>query len=332
MTLTLKHTAGAIIATALMTSQAFGGQIVKNGGAIVNGDCYVENGTWIRVTELLDFYEAKVLRSWQLALGDASVSVEDKVEMMLSRLEQVDPTRAVDIRAWLATFDQERGWLNNGAELPTVDDVGEITQVLPNGCRVRQAAGQRLPDNPPFDPYYIINTSWWNQLDNDSRAGLIVHELIYRDGVRRGHLNSIGTRFLTSLLATDLVDRGVITPDVYSGILFRNRFDSFTYYRLRYYPEAQLTSTEAAQAFCANLAADSEIVWLYDYNRLTAGSSSFELSSFKTSALGRYLFEKPEAARLFRTLQGVVRLTPVGFMKLAEDQELPAPALCSVQD
>ncbi len=319
------------LAFALSAAPALAGQIVKNGGAVVSGECFLDDsGTPVVATEIVDFYEAKILRGWDLALGEPTEPVEAKIEKMLNRLAVVDPERAEVIRGWYATFDSERAWLRNGASLPQVDDVGEIREVLPLRCFIYQAAGQRIPENLPFDPFYIVDVRWWDKLNNDSKAGLVVHELIYRDGVRRGHTQSVGTRFLTALLATDLIDRGQIGPDVYKGILFRNRFDSYTYNGFRLYPEQSFTNEAAAKEFCANLTVDSQLPYLSG-SYLLVDNNNFGHTAFKTSPLGSYLLSLPEDRRVFWTLSGTVKLNIGGFSNSDIYQNAPAPALCYVR-
>lgn len=320
----------SLIAT-FAAAPALAGQIVKNGGAIVNGECYRDDsGNPVAATEIVDFYEAKVLRSWDLALGEASDSVESKVEKMFARLAVVDPDRAAVIRGWYATFDAERAWLRNGASLPSVDDTGDIASVLPPNCNIRQAAGQRIPENLPFDPYYIVDVRWWDQLNNDSKAGLIVHELIYRDGVRRGHVQSVGTRFLTALLATDLIDRGQITAEVYQGILFRNKFDSYTAGNYRLYPERVVATIAEAQAFCAGLADDSQVPGMSSSNLYVDGTY-FSHSAFKGSAIGRFVLALPDAQRVIWAAGEVVKVLTSQFSTADIYQNVPAMALCYVR-
>jgi hypothetical protein len=59
-------------------------------------------------------------------------------------------------------------------------------------------------DSPvsPSDKQYFLSRPLWQKLDNDSRAGLVLHEVIYTDALRFGQKNSINVRKINSHLAS----------------------------------------------------------------------------------------------------------------------------------
>lgn len=317
-----------------LSAAGFAAQIVKNGGAIVSGTCYqTADHQPVSGTEILDFYEWRLNRHWTPDLGAPDLAVADKIEHMLRRLERLDPARVTLLRGWLATFDQERAWLDNGGSLPSVDDIGGIREILPSGCTVLQAAGQRIPLNPPFDPYYIIDQALWNRLNNDSRAGLILHELIYRDGVNRGHDDSIGTRFLVAMLASDLIDRGAISTEEYQRSLFRYRFDSYSVGYFRLYPDHPVSASDA-RAFCEGLASNAELAKAEGGYIRNSSGHDVNLAYFKSSAVGRYILALPSDMRLIFLVSydvlKIYRLYSSGLV-LNADQNVTALPLCSVE-
>src|SRR4051812_10718140 len=75
-----------------------------NGGGVVV--CRSADGT-IQKAELLDFYEARVLRNLTLDLGDANLDFNKKIENVLTKLSKVSPIRAQKYRNIYSKFFKE---------------------------------------------------------------------------------------------------------------------------------------------------------------------------------------------------------------------------------
>lgn len=84
-----------------------------------------------------------------------------------------------------------------------IPDSGNI--VIPKGCTIEQIANQSAPLYAD-DPRYIIDQSLWSLLDNQNRAGLILHEIIYREAIELGHDNSVSTRFLNANMSSRKIE------------------------------------------------------------------------------------------------------------------------------
>lgn len=163
-----------------------------NGGDVV---VCIADGR-IRSVELLDFYEAKTLRKIQYSLGDKILSVEAKIELALSRLSPFSPVRVQDYLTQTRSFYSEALFLK-GVKLDDIPDAGYLA--LPIGCHIEQIVIQKEP-RFPGDPRFLVSQDLWDFLDNDSRAGLILHEVIYREAISYGHTDSIATRYFNSLI------------------------------------------------------------------------------------------------------------------------------------
>ncbi|MDX9731714.1 MAG: hypothetical protein RBT63_08085, partial [Bdellovibrionales bacterium] len=161
-----------------------------NGGYAVV--CRNQDGS-ISKAELLDFYEGRILRGLSVELGEPTASLEQKVEIMLQRLEQVSPFRAQTYRLQFATFFKETRFLKD-VQLADIGDA--IPIAIPKNCGAEPVVNQREPEFP-LDPRYVIDEEIWDELAQDDRAGLIVHELVYRELKQETSLN---TRYITSLL------------------------------------------------------------------------------------------------------------------------------------
>jgi hypothetical protein len=170
------------------------GRTVGNGGDVLV--CRNQDGT--DSYELLDFYEGRALRNIQVDLGPAELTLPEKIEIALKRLERVSERRAKTYRTQAATFFQESLFLTD-AGLIDVPDSDHF--IIPHNCHLQQIANQSEPLYPE-DKRYIIDQSLWNQLDKNNQVGLILHEIIYREALAIGQVNSISTRLLTSNISS----------------------------------------------------------------------------------------------------------------------------------
>jgi hypothetical protein len=176
-----------------------GGQEVGNGGdAVVCRDA----GGNITSAELLDFYEARVLRGIDRDLGDPSLSVDAKTGIVVKRLAPLSPVRVDVYTMWLKAFMDNAQFLS-GVQLVEVPDSDHLA--FPKDCKVEQLAIQKEPEFPE-DKRYTVNKDIWDRLDNDSRAGLMLHEIIYREAIAAGAKDSVGARYLNSRLCSHEAD------------------------------------------------------------------------------------------------------------------------------
>lgn len=200
------------------------GHEVGNGGdAVICHSAYPELGG--KSTAVLDYFEARARWRWTLALGAPDLSVAAKIEMVLSRVDAVDPDRAALYRSYWTTFWSETETLAN-AHLPDLPDDGPIALPGPD-CQLVQAAIRREP-HLPGDKRYSISKEVWEQLDNDNQAGLILHELIYREASGLGQSTSINARYYNALASAnrlveltqadyvDLLQRTLGLPAIFS--------------------------------------------------------------------------------------------------------------------
>jgi hypothetical protein len=126
------------------------------------------------------------------------------VEFWLSRLDRLDRARADLYREYLQAFPRE--WsLVDDQEFRDMPDEGQVD--VPDDCEAHQVAVQRQPATS-LERRYMVSLAMWRRLDPLDRAGLILHEIVYREGLTRGHDDSYYVRQLTALLAdAEAVDR-----------------------------------------------------------------------------------------------------------------------------
>ncbi len=188
-----------------------GGQVVGNGGDLVV--CYMGDGTpQVKTAELSDFFEGREIYQhvhlekqqddlWKLKWPHI-------VKIVLDDLRIHDPQRAdfyekqvpifVDAENSHTGRNQDVGFLS-GLELPDVPDSGGI--ILPANCVIKQGAIFKTREFPD-EPIFLINRDYWKHLSEMSKAGLVLHELIFKEAKTFAAVNSRAVRNFNSLLFT----------------------------------------------------------------------------------------------------------------------------------
>lgn len=172
-----------------------GGRVGSGGGLVV---CR-EADQSIRSVELLDYYEARTQRGFQLELSKLSGHWKAQTQQLIDRLQKVSPLRVQIYSDWLKTVDAEILFLAD-AKFSTIPDTGHVA--VPQGCSFEQGAVQIAP-RFQGDKRYFINDDLWQKMNSSQRAGLIMHEFLYREAMSYGHTDSISVRYLSGYIAND---------------------------------------------------------------------------------------------------------------------------------
>lgn len=162
--------------------------------------------------EVLDVFEARVMRGFQLELGGPGVSLEEKLNILINRLEAYSPGRASRYREWGDSFLSEAQFFR-GMNFGDVEDSDHI--LIPSNCKLKQIIIQQKVDFPE-DRRYMVNEDLWDQLDNDNKAALVLHELIYRELQSE---TSVNVRYFNSFLFSNEISR--LTHDEFKKLLER---------------------------------------------------------------------------------------------------------------
>lgn len=200
------------------------GDIRGNGG---DGIACLESDGLVHV-QLFDFYEAEAMRGIRHDLGGAELTTDAKVELALGRVERLDPDLAAWLRGEWATFGQSLRFTT--APLADVPDQGDTP--IATACTLVQVAIQRTPEFP-HDTRYLVHQPAWERMDADNQAGLIMHELLYRAGVRHGHKDSRRVRYLNSLITSQELETWTIESFktlLIDLIFYRDMFDHSEYW------------------------------------------------------------------------------------------------------
>lgn len=174
------------------------GHSVGNGGDVVVCDSNYESMNDKKMM-ILDYYQAS--NDWGMMpdLGGTELSVDEKVHLVIQRIAKKDPNRAALYAEYYNSFWDEAEILTYGY-FPEIPDDGPIS--LPGAdCVVEQAAYQQKPILD-HDKRYYFKGELWQKLDSDERAGLILHEIIYRETISAGEKDSRTARYFNALAAS----------------------------------------------------------------------------------------------------------------------------------
>ena len=192
-----------------------GGLVGNGGGTVV---CRDETHR-IKTIQLLDYYESMLHPGMKIDIQNLSGDWKAKANAVIERVRAKSEMRYQLYSKWLEKFESER-LLLEGVQFSTVADSGYIG--VPIGCAFEQAAIQRRP-NFSEDPRYFINSELWNAMDDSQKAGLVLHEIIYREAIGYGHTDSIRARYLTGLYSSE--GFGAQTLDQYWKVLDQAHFE-----------------------------------------------------------------------------------------------------------
>ncbi|MCB9024674.1 MAG: hypothetical protein H6625_00015 [Bdellovibrionaceae bacterium] len=179
-----------------ISSQAQAGvRIVGNGGDVIV--CKDSSDKIVRI-ELLDHFEAINYRNQIIDLGPEELNIQDKLEIAFQRLKRLSPDRAKLYHEWADSFFAEAQFRE---DLDLIDIPDSDHSILPKGCNVQQIVNQATI-LLPGQKRYTIDNSLWSLLSNTQKAGLILHEVVYREALQLKHTHSVNARILASLMAS----------------------------------------------------------------------------------------------------------------------------------
>lgn len=172
------------------------GNVVGNGG---NAVVCKEPGTGIfRSAELLDYYEARILRNLSIKMDSERDEVE-RAAKAVSRLKHLDANKVEQWTKRIREFKSQASFVS-GVTLTSIPDANPVA--IPNGCELQQAAIRRAVVYDG-ESTFLVNKDIWEKLSDDDKAGLILHEVIYEDHAQIGEKTSNSARFLNATLASD---------------------------------------------------------------------------------------------------------------------------------
>ncbi len=170
---------------------------IGNGGDVI--DCQ----DVMIAPRLLDYYEMEQMRGIPIDIS-INATLDETMQILLQRIAIVNPILSETFRINYENFNKEAAFVPN-ATLVDIPDSKHVA--IPKGCDVKQIVIQQAPKMPK-DKRYIVSKDLWDRMSARDRAGLIMHELIYREVLDRAE-NSIAVRYLNAIYATGSYPREI---------------------------------------------------------------------------------------------------------------------------
>src|SRR5665213_2956999 len=178
-----------VLVLLFFTAKSFAGNEVGNGGNAVVCKTSVQ---------LLDFYEAKVLRS---VVPDPKITGSDPYEIVKARLkllEKIDPKSAKIFGSNLERLRQDVSF-EDDISIRAIDDSAHAFVPKDPDCEVKQLAVLRKKPLPG-EKRILVNNVIWKKMAPVQQAGLLLHEIIYEHLAFLGETDSAKARFLVTYL------------------------------------------------------------------------------------------------------------------------------------
>lgn len=188
------------------------GTTIGNGGFVVSCENKIQ---------LLDYYE---IEQKGLSLEEIpGANLDEKVEYLLSKLEKIDPNRAKNYRFQYVNYWNKKNRILNveglhlnyeqtqNQDLLTRFGIGKVN--IPKSCELVLAVSQYYSPVEGAPLSISIYEPVWERLDLNTKAGIILHELFYREYLVKYHkllsptpqnLNSMSVRHLNGILGAQI--------------------------------------------------------------------------------------------------------------------------------
>lgn len=172
------------------SNQSYAGHSVGGGGTGVV--CHDANED-ISSIEIYDYFYARKLGR-DINLGPSNETYQTQAQVALDRLAKLSPLRAKKYADQIRSFEspQEANFLKD-TSIFHVPDLGQPVLDPGPGCELVQIVFQQEP-RFSRDKRYLINEFYWKLLNQTQKAGLVLHEVIYREAMSYGQNDSSGAR------------------------------------------------------------------------------------------------------------------------------------------
>ncbi len=207
-------------------------QYKKKGGFSSGGGgnsvvCFNGSGEATEI-ELLDYYEGiRRDNSAVKGIGMPGDSVEEKIVNAFSTLENEYPRLSVKLKnraLWLHENIQAHLIESTDGQLSPVYDMNIpfVPQYNEAGdeCMIVRFAVQYREHVEGQKKFYFVKELYESELtDDDTRAGIIIHEIIYEEAIKNGAINSDFVRWLTYIIGSKKI--GQMSQNEIAGLEYQ---------------------------------------------------------------------------------------------------------------
>lgn len=181
-----------------------GGHEVGNGGNSIVCETVNATGEKTKYAHVLDLYEARELYRLEPVTNTDGLSEKPLARQIVSKLEALDETYAQLVRVQLEDVVRKISLLAPGQGLTPIPDSFHVS--YPKYCDIKQLA------NYTKEFGILIDQDIWNLLDPINRAGLFVHEAVYKtERDLFGATDSISARKIVAYLFS----KSALTPEIW---------------------------------------------------------------------------------------------------------------------
>lgn len=185
-----------------LSSAVYAGHGAGNGGNAVV--CYSKPNQ-IQSIELFDYWEmSRAFPTFgQIDLGGPKLTVVEKVQLFTKRMAEFNPKLAKDVsNIGLSIANNINNYLIDNTEIPDVDD--DTPLIEPQKPCVKETFALQIKDVPTGGRRFVIKAKIYNHplTSNDTRAGILLHEALYRLAILNGSDNSDGVRKFNYVFAS----------------------------------------------------------------------------------------------------------------------------------
>lgn len=154
---------------------------------------------------LADFEEVKLragLRG-KIEIAESSVYFQEQIHAVIRKVRDINSTVSEDLEKTVATFIAEVSEIEGNYEWTITPDIGPFP--VPRGCKLKNTV--MYIDNGPVE----LNSDLFNKLSETHKAGIIIHEAVYKLMRDRGVEGSaVPARRLTAMLFAQNPDMEIL--------------------------------------------------------------------------------------------------------------------------
>ncbi len=194
-----------------VSHQAWAGFGAHGGEGVV---CRHPSTQKIQSLRLLDHYEGVTMINTSLEMGSSNSTYTEKIRYVLARLAQIDPISAERLQARADAFEANMQLLEESQMEKILDSTPLVG--AGDGCKIEQFAYQPFPLKP-LQKIYMVNHALWDFADSTTKAGLVLHEIIYTDALTLKQTTSDKTRYFNYIISSNYMDG--IKPYAYDEVL-----------------------------------------------------------------------------------------------------------------
>jgi hypothetical protein len=178
----------------------FGGDVSGGGYVIVCKD----PATGVETTELLDYFEARyTLKDYQLMnLAEIKGNTSfDKARFIIKdRLYAYTTQFSKKLIDTISAFEKnEMNFIKRGV-ITDIDDAR--TPIDPDSNCYKSQIAVQFKNPAPRQYRVLVDNKAWNELDERTKIGLLIHEALYKIALEQGHTNSNKVRMISAVLVS----------------------------------------------------------------------------------------------------------------------------------